>query len=736
MRRVAALVLPGLLVLAVASAAPPLRSTPDEVYAQPYGAHRPLALSPAEGVLDAVRQANPGPIRALAADGDDGLWIGTPAGVYRVVRVPAGGGGAGGGGSAGPGAVEVRGPIAVEGAAGYEPGSPAHVRLVRETLAGTLPPPGPPEGGASALARVPGGAWIAAGAAGARFWDGAGWAAVRDLEWPIADSTTARGSEDLWLVGERGISFLGSELIATHPYRPARLGALRAVAAFDQQVWVGSANGIAAWHPGGSWDPLRRTPIPEVACLTATADGALWAGTPRGLERWQRGAWRYFAGRRWLPDDRVVALAPASAHAVWVATAAGLGKVEFVEMTLADKARYFEARVEARHVRHGLVGGCALAAPGDLAHWAPQDHDNDGLWTGIYLAAEAFRFAATRDPEARAHADRAFAAMRRLEEITGIPGFPARSFIERKSERHGGGEWHPTPDGAWEWKGDTSSDEIVGHLFAYAVYYDLAADDARRAEVRTLVGRIMTHIVDHGFNLVDLDGKRTTWGVWSPEFFATPTGWFARGLQALEILSHLRVAIHVTGDPKFEAAYRALVRKGYARMVIDQKINLPGAINHSDDELAFLSYYPLFLYEDDPELRRLYLESLYRAWRIERPEKNPLWNFIFAAATRGEEDFDLPGALETLRDIPMDLTEWEVKNSVRADLAYDLFKDRKGNPQLTRPLPAGERAVSKWNGNPYRMDEGGGGTGEDDGSYFLLPYWMGRHHGWIGAPRR
>lgn len=36
--------------------------------------------------------------------------------------------------------------------------------------------------------------------------------------------------------------------------------------------------------------------------------------------------------------------------------------------------------------------------------------------------------------------------------------------------------------------------------------------------------------------------------------------------------------------------------------------------------------------------------------------------------------------------------------------------------------------MSKWKGNPYNLDGGNGGNAEDDGAYFLLPYWMARYH--------
>src|SRR5207245_7825897 len=97
------------------------------------------------------------------------------------------------------------------------------------------------------------------------------------------------------------------------------------------------------------------------------------------------------------------------------------------------------------------------------------------------------------------------------------------------------------------------------------------------------------------------------------------------GLRALHLLSHLRAARHITGNPKYQAAYDDLVKNHrYALLTRNQKINIPGHVNHSDDELAFLSYYPLLLYETDPKLRAIYKESLGRSWLIERSEKNPL----------------------------------------------------------------------------------------------------------------
>lgn len=484
-------------------------------------------------------------------------------------------------------------------------------------------------------------------------------------------------------------------------------------------------------------DLLRRlrTPLPsmDVTVIRAQSSDVIWIGTSQGAIRFRTGdqAREYFAGRRWLPDDRVTGIG-FEGDAIWLETAGGFARIEYLPMTLAEKSRRFVERIQARHNRWGLTADSLLKVPGDLATNQMVSSDNDGLWTAMYVAAEAFRYKVTGDADARANARRGMQAIVRLEAITGMPGFPARSFIKVGEDiQPKDGEWHDTPDGQWRWKGDTSSDEIVGHYFVYPIYLDLVAEDAEKPALRAVIDRITTHILDNGYQLVDVDGKRTRWGWWAPDLIWEDAD--ETGLRALHMLSHLKVAIRVTEN----AAHRARYEKAYAELINthryhlltrNQKIMVPGSINHSDDELAFLSYYPLLQYEKDPALRAVYRTSLERSWLIERPERNPLWNMIYAAGT-GATDFDRAESIRTLREIPMDLVEWDVRNSHRLDVPLDPVPDRHKRRQALVVLPYDELPMTKWNGNPYMVDGGVAGRREDDGAYFLLPYWMGRHHG-------
>jgi len=148
-------------------------------------------------------------------------------------------------------------------------------------------------------------------------------------------------------------------------------------------------------------------------------------------------------------------------------------------------------------------------------------------------------------------------------------------------------------------------------------------------------------------------------------------------------------------------------------------------------------------HERDPALRKIYQLSIRRSWLVERPEHSPLFNFIYAAALQAEHwkeatsrptqsfvapaDYDLSACLEWFQDVPSDLIKWTIINSNRRDLGR-FFLNRHGQLCSTRILPVSERPIMRWNGDPYELDGGSQGLVRDDGSFILLPYWMGRYH--------
>jgi hypothetical protein len=85
-------------------------------------------------------------------------------------------------------------------------------------------------------------------------------------------------------------------------------------------------------------------------------------------------------------------------------------------------------------------------------------------------------------------------------------------------------------------------------------------------------------------------------------------------------------------------------------------------------------------------------------------------------------------ALRELQQYPVDLIDWTMKNSHRWDLIKDPIVGRGGVMQATKPIETAESGISRWNTNPRKFDTGTGGEREETGTYFLLPYWMGRYY--------
>jgi hypothetical protein len=461
----------------------------------------------------------------------------------------------------------------------------------------------------------------------------------------------------------------------------------------------------------------------------------MWLGTARGAIKKDQN-WHYYNGKRWLPSNKVNDILPVDEHTTWIATPNGINQIQEVKMTLEQKAAAFEERIKLRHDRHGLVSPSKLKTPGDLSTNRTVNNDNDGLWTSIYLAAECYRYAVTKDPEARNSAMKTYEAMERLETVTGISGLAARSFAAAtdsvtQSRSPHSKKWHPSPDGKWQWLDDVSSDETVGHLFSVSLFYDLVADNEMKIRVKGLVERIMNHIIDNNFQIIDLDGKPTKWAIWNPDSLNRNDNWaYERGLNSLQILSFLKTAVYITGNPKFEKAYRTLIEKhGYAENALQAKKYAPFENSHSDDLLAYLPYYCLIRYAKTDQFFPVYTKSLQRSWDVAQQDHISLWNIIASAGLK--KDCDLRYALEELQLIPMDMISWKMENSHRWDLPQNPLLGRFRGIQSVKPIPTPEGGISKWNTNPHQYDTGDDGTTEDDGAYFLLPYWMGRYHGYF-----
>ncbi len=653
-----------------------------------------------------------------------------------------------------------------------------------------------PWAGVRQLVRGKGSVWVVAESALVRWTDGS----VSDADW------NARPAIRQLALMPDGTAVVAS---AGGLFRSAAAGWERmAVVDGSGRDWAArEALGVAVDAVGALWVALpaglaRRTgevwtvfegrdglPVTGFTALAAGADGSVWAATGSGVIRWDGSGFHYRQGPRWLPSDETTGLAVDASGGAWIATAGGLGWIERRPFTLAAKAAHYEEEI-ARYVKrtpYGYVAEAPLRTPGDRSSAAPEDSDNDGLWTAMYGAGECFAFAATGDPAAGDRARQAFEALRFLQEVTqGGSHAPDRGYVARTIrpvewpdpnegrlardlEAQQGDRlwkayeprWPRSADGRWYWKSDTSSDELDGHYFFYPLYHDLVAGtEAEKERVQTVVRDLTDHLIAHDFALTDHDGRPTRWAVYGPGALnRDPDWWVERGLNSLSLLSYLAVASHLTGDPRYDTISRELVEKhGYAQNLMFAKVHFgPGSGNQSDDEMAFMCFYNLLRYSRDEALKEQVRYAYFAYWANEAPERNPFFHFAYAAHGLGRsitngwgvfpvEPWDewLEDSRSTLHGLPLDRLNWPLRNSHRLDLVFlgpqqgkDLYAPepgRRGRRVDGRVLPVENRHFNHWNTDPWDLDYGGSGDVLGAGTVFLLPYYMGLYHGFVERP--
>ncbi|MBD3375773.1 regulator [candidate division KSB1 bacterium] len=523
-------------------------------------------------------------------------------------------------------------------------------------------------------------------------------------------------------------------------------------------LWVGGLGGVTRYRHNlriGEFRPADGVPGIHVQCLRLAPDGRMWVGTEKGVSRYDGQAWSVRHSRRWLLDDNVRDIEFDSNGTAWIATAAGVSAIEQKRMTLADKANHFTRIMLDRHVRDPyIVEKVLLASPGDTSNWRPRDDDNDGQYTNMTMAMESYRYAATGDRAAQERARKAFQCMRFFQTVTNTPGFVARTVIpadwtpigdpnreysarqiaenlvDNPREKIVEQRWRPSADGKWLWKGDTSSDEITGHMYGYFIFYEFAADEQDKKEVSEHVCRIMDQLMADGYVLKDIDGTHTEWGVWAPERLNHDPDWAPeRGINSVELLSYLKLAYHVSGDEKYQEAYLDLIHNHhYLENARTAKNFNPSMITHIDDELLALAYPCLLTCENDPAIRAVYMESFERWYSGIAHENSPFFNFTYAAFTGFDPHLD--ASMAYLRDVPLDLVRWRVDNTQREDVQLERYPELE-SVTTSRMLPPSEISFFRWDRNPLQAIQGDGGHTESDGHFWLLPYWMGRYYGII-----
>jgi len=93
-------------------------------------------------------------------------------------------------------------------------------------------------------------------------------------------------------------------------------------------------------------------------------------------------------------------------------------------------------------------------------------------------------------------------------------------------------------------------------------------------------------------------------------------------------------------------------------------------------------------------------------------------------------------SVDTLKRYPLDLVDWPMSNAHRIDMTPLL--DESGRPSGAgkrcdgQVFPIDERHETYWDLDPWALANNGKGMRLREGVPYLLAYYMGRAHGFIG----
>jgi hypothetical protein len=413
------------------------------------------------------------------------------------------------------------------------------------------------------------------------------------------------------------------------------------------------------------------------------------------------------------------------------------------KLDLREKAARYEASFKEHNwTPEGLVDYSRPKAGRPPTRPRYGRHADGPFHTGIALAAFSLKYRATGDRAVLADVSRALSGLEMLERVTGKPGLLARYFSkdpkpfdEKILVPDSPEQCHRAapPLDDYIWRGDVSKDQYAGVSFGLGTCLAFVDDPSIRARAAGLARRIATALERDGERIIDVNGKVTKFGDLDAFIFPAKIA-----LHAAIVLGFAREAAE---DGQGDAYYRRLIADGWADAVAHGFFNVSifTIRNHVNDNLAFLSLYPLIQLEKDESIRARYREGLETEWKEIARELNPFFNSVYIACggkRREEAARDAVASLKLFPDekhaLPVD---WTRRPDL--DLGSQFFNTRKGAPRAARPLPMNMRPVGTmmWVGDPEALC-GNAGARDDEwlsGLDYLEAYWLARAHGIVGA---
>jgi hypothetical protein len=370
--------------------------------------------------------------------------------------------------------------------------------------------------------------------------------------------------------------------------------------------------------------------------------------------------------------------------------------------------------IRARHMPFGTILDPIFAAP-DSDEIIGYTHCGDSaIWTGHYLAAEAFRYNVTRSSYALDNVRAALGGLESLLDVTGTNllsrclirmSSPYAQAIIQEEASHG---IYQNRQFGWYWIGGTSRDQYSGVFFGLGVAYDLVEDAQVRARIASLTTLLLDFLKGHNWSVTMPNGSIST----------TFIGRADQELSLLQVGRHVNSSRYSTSYDLNRVFLSPLVIAPISIEVLDNN-------SYSKFNLDSINLFNLIRLESS-SFKGIYTQAYDILRRHTDDHKNAFFNMIDRALSGPNNTRDAD-----TREI---LEEWLLRP--RRDVPIDLrgIYPACGSPDMACiPVPIVDRPRTDflWQRNPFLLVGQGSGTIETAGIDYILPYWMGRYYGTI-----
>jgi uncharacterized protein (TIGR03437 family) len=366
--------------------------------------------------------------------------------------------------------------------------------------------------------------------------------------------------------------------------------------------------------------------------------------------------------------------------------------------------------IQARHLPYGTIIDPVYATPDSNQIVSYTRCADSAIWTGHYLAAEAFRYKVTGSQDAFANITAAIAGIKSLVDVTGN-NLLARCIVPLDSpyaqsimgEESANGIHTNAP---WFWVGNTSRDEYSGVIFGLAVAYDMVSDATVKASISDLVTRLVAFLTGHNWNVVMPDGSFST------TFLARPD----------QQLTLLQVGRHVNSD-HFSTDYD--LEKVLLSVTVPAPIGVDVTSNTSyfKFNLDYINLYNLIRLEGSGPFKDLYQQAYSILWNHTKDQQNAHFNMIDRALNSADATRD--AATVAMLDQWLQRPKRDPYVNLEGVLPSCNSPDEACNPV---PVPQRPTTDFLWQRDPFNLMGGGYGTIEGAGIDYILPYWMARYY--------